>query len=160
MIESMQGAYNAVVGGLDILKGFQALKTEAAVNQAIIDIQRSLLEAQRALNEAEARHASDLSRIRDLEQCVVRLENWESEKQRYELADTGQGSPAYRLKAGMERGEPTHWLCPQCYEQNVKSIMKQDNLPQGRVQVLACQRCKNEIITEGRRIGEGSTVKR
>ena len=63
MIESIQAGFQAIKGGLDIAQGFQSFKTEAAVNQAVIDIQRSLLEAQRGLNEAEARHTADLQRI-------------------------------------------------------------------------------------------------
>ena len=65
MIESIQLAFGAVKGGLDIAQGFQSLKTEAAINQAIIDIQRSLLEAQRGrLRAVATRTVAMPSRLR------------------------------------------------------------------------------------------------
>lgn len=149
MIESIQGAYNAIKGGLDIAQGFQALKTETAINQAVIEIQRGFLEAQRALNEAETRHAADLRCIGELEAQIMEMKDWEAQKQRYELKDTGQGSLAYALKEGVETGEPAHWICPQCYEDRCKSILKHETLYVGRAETLACHRCGFDIVTRG-----------
>ena len=124
MIESIQSPYGAIKGGLDIAQGFQALKTEAAVNQAVIDIQRSLLDAQRALNEAEARHVADLRHIDELEQKIVKSKDWAAESESYELVEVCRGAFAYMPKAGVDSGKPAHWLCVNCFDQGQKSFLQ------------------------------------
>lgn len=156
MIESIQGAYSAIKGGLDIAQGFQAFKTEAAVNQAIIDIQRSLLEAQRALNEAEARHAADLSRVTKLEEEIVRLKDWTAERKRYHLVDVDRGAFAYMPKPGMEEGQPAHWLCAKCFEHADKSLMQfkgEAKAPGGNSPeaLYGCDECNGSFKTNWRR---------
>jgi hypothetical protein len=154
MIESIQGAYGAIKGGLDIAQGFQAFKTETAVNQAIIDIQRSLLEAQRALNEAEARHSTDLSRVTSLEQEVVRLKDWTAEQERYHLVDVDRGAFAYMPKPGMENGQPAHWLCANCFGQGHKSLLQfkgQGSSSASRECTYGCDRCKGTMAMHWRR---------
>lgn len=152
MIESIQVGFQAIQGGLNIAQGIQSLKTETAVNQAVIDIQRSLLDAQKGLNEAEARHSSDLARIDELEQETMRLKDWSTERERYELIGIRGGAFAYMPKAGMENGEPAHWLCTNCFEHGQKSIMQ--NKGQQRAgsgdETYGCNRCKASFNVMGR----------
>ena len=151
MIESIQGAYSAIKGGLDIAQGFQAFKTEAAVNQAVIDIQRSLLEAQRALNEAEARHVADLRRIEELEQEIVKAKDWSAERESYELTGVYRGAFAYMPKDGVKSGKPAHWLCANCFDQGRKSFLQykgQDSTPsggRGMESTYGCDTCRASI---------------
>ena len=126
----------------DIAKGFFALKTEAEKNAAILSIQREALETQQAYSGA-------LKRVEDLEQEIMRLKDWSAEKQDYVLADTGQGSLAYEYLEGVESGHPAHWICPQCYEEGKKSILKHETLPVGRARTLACHRCGFDVVTHG-----------
>src|SRR5690348_15984493 len=105
----IKAAYDSAKAAVEIAKGYSALKTEAAKNAAIIDVQQHVVEAQQGLSAA-------LHRINELEQEIARLEDWSAEKKRYELAEAGRGSFAYRLKEGVESPEPPHWICPQCYQ--------------------------------------------
>jgi hypothetical protein len=151
MLAEIQAGFGGAKAALDIAKGVQSLSTETARNQAIIDIQRHVIEAQQGL-------AAGLKRIDELEQEVVRLKDWSAEKQRYELADTGKGSLAYRTKGGMEAGEPPHWICPNCYQDGRKSILKHETLPVGRAETLVCHRCGFDVVTRG--IRQGPPIKR
>ena len=141
-ILEIKAGYDGAKAAFDIAKGFGSLKTEAAVNGALIDIQRYVVEAQQGLS-------ASLTKIDELEKEIVRLEDWSANKERYELADTGQGSLAYRLKEGVEPPEPSHWICPQCYEDGKKSILKQEMLPVGRADTLVCHRCGFDVVTQG-----------
>lgn len=114
MIEMFKAGYDGLKAAVDIAKGIEALKTETAINQAVIDIQRNVLEAQRALTNAEQMHAADLKRVAELEQKIAGFEAWESEKQRYQLEAVDRGAFAYVHKPGMESGEPPMWLCQTC----------------------------------------------
>ena len=124
MLEMIQGAYNGLKTATSVVEGIFALKTEAEKNKAIIDIQRHVLDAQRALMEADALHSADLKQIKQLEQQIAGMENWEAEKQRYELKAIDRGAFAYMHKPGMENGEPAMWLCQTCFEKRHKSPLQ------------------------------------
>ena len=147
-ILEIKAGYEGAKAAFDIAKGFSSLKTEAAVNGALIDIQRYVVEAQQGLS-------ASLTKIDELEKEIVRLEDWSANKARYDLADTGQGSFAFRLKEGVEPPEPAHWICPQCYEDGKKSILKHETLPVGRAETLVCHRCGFDVVTRGVRHNQG-----
>jgi hypothetical protein len=69
----------------DIVKGLNAANTQAAINEVKIGLQDHILKAQQALFVAQQAQATASQRIGELEQEIVRLKDWESEKQRYEL---------------------------------------------------------------------------
>lgn len=151
MIESIKAGYDGLKATVDIAKGISALKTETAVNQAVIDPQRHVLDAQRALTEAEQIHSTDLKRVAELEEKITGFENWEAEKQRYQLRAIDSGAFAYMQKAGMENGEPAMWLCQTCFEQRHKSALQFRGQPRnpgggrGLHSVWGCNRCKAEV---------------
>ena len=71
----------------------------------------------------------------------MRSRDWEEEKARYVLAPTSTSSEeaaiAYKLRDEARRDdEPTHFICPYCYEDRIKSILQTT----GRSGVL-CPRC-------------------
>ena len=112
MIAALQAGYAGTKAALDIAKGILSFKTEVERNQAVIDIQRHVLDTQCALGDAEREYTASLKRIDTLEAEIARLKDWSAEQERYELADAGAGTLAYRQKAAMEDGQPAHWLCP------------------------------------------------
>ncbi len=125
MLDIIQSGYNGIKGALDIAQGIAALKTETAINQAVIDIQRLLLDAQRALTEADRTHSGDLKHATELEQEIVRLKDWSAEKERYQLHAIDGRTFAYVQKPGMENGQPAHWLCANCFDnRHIKSILQ------------------------------------
>ena len=138
----IKAAYDSAKAAFQIAEGISSLKTEAAVNTAVIDLQRHVVDAQRGLS-------ASLETIDELEKEIVRLKDWAAEKQNYELAVTGQGSLAYKLKEGVEPPQPAHWICPQCYEDGKKSILKHETLPVGRAETLVCHRCGYDVVTRG-----------
>ncbi|MEH6714158.1 hypothetical protein [Parasphingorhabdus flavimaris] len=151
MIEQLQIGYTGLKTALEIAQGIQALKTETAVNQAVIDIQRHVVEAQKSLTEADTIHSADLKRIDALEQEIVSLKDWSAEQENYELADAGNEVLAYRIKSSVETSEPPHWLCPNCYQNRKKSILQPDRQTVGRAKHLICHACSLNVIVEGRR---------
>jgi hypothetical protein len=149
MLAEIAAGLTSLNAAKDIAKGLDSLKTGVAVNDAKIDLQNLILEAQQALFAAQESQTASAKRISELEQEIVRLKDWSAEKQRYDLADTGQGSVAYKLKEGVEPPEPQHWICPQCYQDGKKSILKHESLPIGRADTLVCSRCGYDVVTHG-----------
>ncbi|WP_336979372.1 hypothetical protein [Altererythrobacter fulvus] len=151
MLAEIATGLSSLKAAKDIVQGLNAANTQARVNDVKIELQGLILDAQQGLFAAQEMQSAAAQRIANLEQEIVNLKDWEAEKQRYELADTGQGTPAYKLKEGMEASQPPHWICPHCYEQGKKSILAHDLIPEGSVDVLRCNPCGLEIVTHGRR---------
>ncbi|HHS1180495.1 TPA: hypothetical protein ACTC22_001835, partial [Neisseria meningitidis] len=107
-----------------LLKGFNQLKTEAEVAQKTIELNQIIAGIQTDLFEAQSSYTAAISRIDELEKELVAVKNWSTEKQRYQLYELAPGSFVYRLKTEMANSEPIHDICPQCYEQGVKSILQ------------------------------------
>ena len=149
MIAEIHAGYTSAKAAVEIVKGIQALKSETAINQAVIDIQRLLLETQTSIMSANDLYSASLKRVEGLEAEIARLKDWSIEKQDYVLADTGQGSLAYKYLEGVESGYPPHWICPQCCEDGKKSILKHEVLPVGRTKTLVCHRCGFDVVTQG-----------
>lgn len=124
MIAELQAGYAGTKAALDVAKGIFALKSEVERNQAVIDIQRHVLEAKRALGDAEREYTASLKRIEALEQEIARLKDWSSEMARYQARDVYRGAIAYVMKPGMENGEEPHYLCANCFIDKRKSFLQ------------------------------------
>jgi hypothetical protein len=133
----------------DIAKGLNAASTQASVNDVKIALQAHILEAQAAMVEAGQAQTVASQRIHDLEIKIKGFNDWDAQKSRYELRNTGQGSLAYHLIEAAAPNEPPHWICPTCYEDGKRSILKHETIPQGRAQILACHPCGFDVVTHG-----------
>ncbi len=152
----MFGEFAAGIASLkaagDILKGLNAASTQAAINEAKISLQERVFEAREALAAAQNEQAAALARISELEQEIVRLKDWEAERERYELRDAGRGAFAYMQKSGVNTGEPPHWLCANCFNKRQKSLLQfrgQNQMPGGprtETSRYGCDSCAGAII--------------
>jgi hypothetical protein len=128
----------------DMAKGLKDINDAAVRNGAVIELQEMILSAQ---NQQSAL----IERVRELEEQVTHFENWEAEKQRYQLTDNGLGVMAYTLKPGMENGQPPHSICAGCYERRQKSILQPETRSLGRTKHLVCHQCGSDLIVVGGR---------
>lgn len=134
------GAFTSMLNSVKALKDIN----DAVVrNSTSIDLLQKILEAREA-------YSALLDKVGELEQELRTHETWESEKQRYELKPHGERQAlAYALKEGTEPLEPTHSICPDCYQERRKSILQQQRRSGGRLELLICQVCGWEGITHG-----------
>jgi hypothetical protein len=151
MITEITAALNGLKAAKDIVQGMHALQSEAAVNAVKIELQGLILDAHQGLFAAQQADTLSAQRIAELERKISDLETWKVEAARYELAEAGQGTLAYRLREGMQDGEPDHWLCPACYGRGSKSFLQPEIRFPGRNHVLTCGTCSVELITSGSR---------
>ena len=141
------GAIGAIKAAGDIAKGIASLNNEAERNQAIIDIQRTLLEAQSAaLGDKET-----ISKLRDqiakLQQEVDFKQDWAKEKQRYILSESRRGVYFYDLRREFAAGEISHRLCATCFENGRKSLLHTTKTIRGGEHV-ECMICKVDLQLE------------
>jgi len=144
MVE-FKAAYDATKAAFQIAEGYSSLKSEAAKNAAIVDIQRHVVESQRGLSAA-------MDEINALKQEIVRLKDWSGEKERYELKGIGSRAIVYAEKPTVENPKAPHWLCQQCFDDTHKSVLQFSGTVQpagayGIMGVWKCSRCKAEVLT-------------
>lgn len=146
----MTGEFAAAIAALSsaakLAKGFVDLMRSAERQQILMEFNDQLLNAQNSLFKAQAKYEK-LAKVKgDLERKLMEFENWEGEASRYELKELVPGILIYAMKAGMEKGEPAHYLCPHCFEKRQRSIL---SLPSPGWTKYVCHQCKFEAVFQG-----------
>lgn len=142
-------AYQSTQALYQGIQSFLTLKERAAVDAKAVELLGLAAVANSKLLEVQSSYATALDRIRELESKVADLQKWDLEKSRYTLCESSPGTYTYRLNPSDSQGEPMHELCPQCFENGVKSIL-QAAAPAHGHKTLACPRCKSTL--QGERI--------
>ncbi len=150
MLGEISAGFASLKAALDIAQGLNAANTQALINEIKIDLQGHILEAQRALSSAQETQSTQTARIRNLEQEIMELKDWEGEKQRYHLKNIDRGAVAYVMKPGMENGEDPHWLCPNCFNRRQKSFLQYKGREhgsgrEGMQSIFGCDACKSTL---------------
>lgn len=149
MMDTVAGAFGALKGAAEITQALLALKTDAAVTTKAIELNRIICDVQQQLLTTQADYSAILRKVDNLESEVADLKRWEQEKERYGLHELAPGTLVYRVKPAMQGGEPVHDLCPNCYQQGIKSIL-QNNGVQGWHETKICPRpnCKATFLAK------------
>jgi hypothetical protein len=143
VVAEIYAGLSAFKAMFDMAKGLKDINDAAIRNGAVIELQEQILSAQ-------GQQSALIERIQALETEVASFERWDSEKERYELSQLGQhGIFAYSLKETERATEPAHWICPDCYQRRVKSILQQVSRVPGRADVRLCQTCGWEAYVTG-----------
>ena len=89
------------------------------------------------VNEALSRSVDLYDENMRLKRKLIEYDNWDKTARKYKLADlpTGDGL-AYSLKSNPAPDEPHHYICPQCYDGQARSILQTWN------KGYRCNRCK------------------
>lgn len=138
---------------IDLAKGIQALTTSTEVRQKTSELLDSVVDARFKLMEAADTQAALLQRIDQLEKKIASFEDWNCERERYQLKAIDRGAFAYMHKPGMENGEPAIWLCQTCFEKRHRSPLQfraQDvgtrGGGRGTHSRWGCNACKGEVV--------------
>ncbi len=123
-IAAIAGALQSLKVANDLVKIALGLRDESLVNDRLEEIRSRIWEAQEHALAAQATISDLLDERRELKRQLSELEDWESEKQRYELVRLPNGALAYAVKRAAQGEEPMHYACPTCIQKKEKSIMQ------------------------------------
>jgi hypothetical protein len=144
MITETISAIGGIKTAIDMTKAISALKSEVEINQAIIDIQRTLLEAQSAAFNDKEVIAKLSEEKKALETQLKHAGDWDTEKQRYVLTRSKKGAYTYDLNSELSNGDVAHRLCVTCFENDKKSILHTLAKSDSGEQVI-CHSCNIEL---------------
>jgi len=145
-LSAIQAAAGSLKTAGEIVNGLISLTVKAEVRAKVIELQGVILAAQSGAMSAQAAQMELLDRVRELEGELVRLKDWEAEKQRYERVriDPGVMVPALK-KEFVDAGEPPHLLCPNCYQKNEKSVFQPTPASEFRYRIHHCPACNTRL---------------
>ena len=111
------------------------------LNDAVIEMQQAVIDAQVMVLASHAEEAKLRSRLQDLEQQAARAKIRLNEMSRYRLVDLGGAKGmAYALRVEfVGDDEPMHYLCTNCMEDDIKSILQQTGIS---IKPYDCPRCR------------------
>lgn len=143
-VTALKGLYEMASG---LMKATSDLEQKTQVSELL----HRILEAQNAAISAKEQQHDMLARIKELEDRISTLQDWEREKERYTLARFGReggGYFAYVLRKSHADGNPPHALCPQCFENGKKSFLQYN----GKLHLVkygyTCNSCGLELLTQ------------
>ena len=145
MIAETGAAIGGIKAAFDIAKGLSALKTEAERNEAVINIQRVLLEAQQSALTDKQSIGELRNKLDEFEKEARDRSGWEREKARYALTRSPMGAYFYSLRTEMANGEVGHRLCTTCYDDGRKSVLHTTASHSGG-EMVVCHRCNKQTI--------------
>jgi hypothetical protein len=119
------------------------LKETGAIQTKVVELNGIILSAQSSALAAQSNQFTLLQRVGDLEKEIAGFKAWDTEKQRYELAEVAPSVFTYRLKPEMGQGEPVHQICAACYKHGKPSILQRWD--KGIDWILKCPECKTDF---------------
>ena len=146
-ISAIAGATSSLKAVFDITSALVGLSKDTVLQAKLNELTREVMNAQAHAMAAYAEQTTLASRIRELEEKIMKMEKWESEKVRYHLEEVNPGSLAYVINPDAQVSEPFHMLCTNCYEQRVKSILQATSRTEMRRLVFKCPACHSEILS-------------
>ncbi|CAN7315162.1 hypothetical protein [Acidovorax delafieldii] len=155
--QQVAGAIGSLKAAVDIAKAVMGAKIDFEVKEKVFAIQQSLLDAQQAMFSMQEALAEANKRTRQAENALQAANNWDQEKGRYKLFTPYTGAVVFGLKESAAQGEVPHYICTNCFEQRVKSILSYSKLPDG-FYALRCSVCKRETPTHYRSAGSPKYV--
>ena len=156
MIADSVSAVSGIKAALDIAKGVSALKGEVEINQAIISIQRTLLDAQESALADKQIIGELRGRLTDIERAEQSRSDRQRDMARYRLTKSPMGAYFYELRPEMAEGEVTHRLCATCYQEGRKSILH-TIAAHGGGEMVMCQPCGKQILLADFQTSSSST---
>ena len=142
---------NSLKMAKDMIQAMSGVYTATQINDVKFTLQGHILDAQQALFAAQQQNAALIEKVSALKAEIASMKDWSAEKAKYELADAGNGTFAYRSKEAVGNAENPMLLCPNCFENSKPSILQPEKHAGGTTVVHKCPACKAELITRGHR---------
>lgn len=123
-----------------VAKAMMGMKIDDEVRDAVSKLQSDLISAQSAALRGLAERAELLERLEAADQKIKGYTNWAEEADKYHLVEFPTGSQVYVRRAEHLNDEPSHKLCPNCFQKGQKSILQSTKGRNGgeSVQCLNC----------------------
>ena len=146
MIAELLGAAQSVQALSTLLSAANGLANYNEIVAAVSEVNTKLMQANAVALASQEKQSTLAAKVHELEQEIMGLKNWETEKQKFELKEIARGVFARTEQGYMGTLQSAHKFCATCFEKHIKSPLQQENVTEGRQLSLTCHTCKSKII--------------
>jgi cell fate (sporulation/competence/biofilm development) regulator YlbF (YheA/YmcA/DUF963 family) len=157
-LTEISAALQSIKVATDIAKGIKSLKTQVAVNEKASELLDSIIDVKMNLIEFQNHYETLQQEKRELEEKIRNYDNWEIVSKQYLLKEISTGIFVYSFASG-GTDIPAHYLCTNCFEGKIKSIMQLDWQDDNSTK-YSCPKCKNYFITQQGKRNSNVTFRR
>lgn len=139
-------AITSAKAAIDIIKGFNALKTEAEINDIKIDLTNIIVSLQQSLLSQNALNQELVNNYDAVTKEKVELDKYISDLGTYNLTEIAPRVFVYINKDNGDITENSPWYCANCFDNSKKKTIYQNkHFGNTREHLFYCPQCKNEI---------------
>jgi hypothetical protein len=121
-IDGLTASLKAVV---EITKTMKEVRDASLIPAKIHDLVEHIMSAQSYALAVQAEQFDSAQSKSKLEEEIVRLKAWNTERYRYQLQSVGPGANAFVVKDTMRGSEPVHWICADCLQSGKKRFLNE-----------------------------------
>jgi len=146
MFEYLPQAITSLSVASNIAKSMLELRDFAQLNSKVIELQQTIISAQQQILSGQTEQSSLSAKIQELERECIRLQEWSTERENYDLKEIASGVFARIEKNFLGSFQSAHKLCTTCFEKGKKSILQQQSVEIGRKLSITCHCCNSTIV--------------
>lgn len=135
----------ALKGAIELVQAGRGVIDQAAMSNALYEIQQRLLETQSAALRISEENSVLVERVRDLESAAKKLADWEVEAAKYERTNVAHGVYAYTEKGREGALIDAIKMCANCFGDQSISILQAQHAEM-RQRALMCLKCKSRLV--------------
>jgi hypothetical protein len=143
-ISAIDGLTTSLRAVAEITKVMKDISDASLIQTKIYELTKEILSAQSCALAVQSEQFDLAQSKRDLEEEIVRLKAWNTERYRYQLQSVGPGANAYVVKETMRGSEPVHWICADCFQSGKKRFLNESHFDLHYV-YHKCQECGGKI---------------
>lgn len=143
LIVSTLGA--ALGHAADLTKLFVETRADDKARDKVFAMQSALAGALGAIAEMQREVDASKREVDQAKQELVKLHNWDVERQRYALIQLSEGAFVFAIKESAKGLDPAHYICAHCHQSEKKSILQNARDGDGWT-VWRCPACKTELF--------------
>jgi len=111
-------------GATDLVSAILSASKNAAVTQKAAELTSVIISLQSDILSMQSEYQSVLQERDEWKTKAQRQEAWERTKSKYQLFSPSEGSFVFASIENNEIEEPSHWLCANCFNKEIKSFLQ------------------------------------
>lgn len=142
MVAEVFAGLSAFSAMFNIAKSMKDMSDANLRNNAVADLWEHIFTAQ-------TRYAEAVEKIHELEAKLKAFEDWDAQRNKYELVEPQPGVRIYRTKDSETRDGLAIEACASCFGDRHLGILQHQNWNPGRCEVLVCNDCGAVLYLHG-----------
>ena len=124
----------------ELVKAAKQLSNYTEFVSAVSEVSAKLMDATAVALASQEKQSLLAQRVRELEEELVKIKDWEANAQDYALKEVALGVFTYAYTPVVQNSQPRHWACAKCFHDRKVSVLQRQHPP-----TYLCQNCGSKI---------------